>query len=416
MVTRPSSSCSAASSRASSVSGLRTAPPNEPECRSPAGPRRSSWPSVMPAHAGADGRRLARPHAGVGDHDDVAGAAGRACSREQGGEVRRAGLLLALDEQLEGDRGAGAAGRREVGADAEGVEADLALVVGGAARVQPVAVDASARTAGAPTARAGRPAARRGGRRRATVGASASSLGHSANTAGRPAVSHTSTVGNPVSRSAWASHSADRRTSRRGRGRRRSTGCAATRPGSATMSSAPAATAVRTAVARCRSSCAEPYDRAPARRVGPVRLATFNLLTGGRCPTARSAPRTWSTRSPSWTPTSSACRRSTATRTGPAASTRRRSWPRRSARGWSRFVPARRRHSRVRPGRRPRADDGSLTTGPTYGVGLVSRLPGARRWQVRRFGAGADRAAAAGARPPRAHAWCRTSRGSRWPP
>ncbi len=46
-----------------------------------------------------------------------------------------------------------------------------------------------------------------------TVGAFGSPDGHSAKTAGSPAVSHTSTVGNPVSLSLAASHSADRRTS-----------------------------------------------------------------------------------------------------------------------------------------------------------------------------------------------------------
>ncbi len=34
---------------------------------------------------------------------------------------------------------------------------------------------------------------------------------------------------------------------------------------------------------------------------------------------------------------------------------------------------------------RSRDDDGATTTGPTYGVGLVSRLP-VRSWEVRRFG------------------------------
>ena len=55
---------------------------------------------------------------------------------QQGGEVRRAGLLLALDEQLDGDGGGVAAGGGEVGAHAEQVEGDVALVVDGAAGVQ----------------------------------------------------------------------------------------------------------------------------------------------------------------------------------------------------------------------------------------------------------------------------------------
>ena len=51
-----------------------------------------------------------------------------------------------------------------------------------------------------------------------------------------------------------------------------------------------------------------------------------------------------------------------------------------------RFVPA----LNGTPGRgvtwtRSSDDDGATTTGPTYGVGLVSRLP-VRQWEVRRFG------------------------------
>ena len=129
------------------------APPNEPEWMSPAGPCRSSWPSVMPRMP-VQIVGVSRDHMPVSRHDDDVAGEPVAPLREQGGEVRRAGLLLALDDQLEVDGGAGAAGRREVGADAERVEEDLALVVGRAARVQPLAVDASARTAGAPTARA----------------------------------------------------------------------------------------------------------------------------------------------------------------------------------------------------------------------------------------------------------------------
>jgi endonuclease/exonuclease/phosphatase family metal-dependent hydrolase len=52
---------------------------------------------------------------------------------------------------------------------------------------------------------------------------------------------------------------------------------------------------------------------------------------------------------------------------------------------WSRFVPS----VDGTPGAawRPSTDeDGSLTTGPTYGVGLVSRFP-VLSWQVRRFAA-----------------------------
>ena len=126
--------------------------------------------------------------------------------------MRRARLLLALDQQLDGDGRGVATGGGEVGAHAEQVEGDVALVVDGAAGVQLGTVGhrppRSARTAGAPTARAGRPAGRRGGRRRARPGRPASARGHSAKTAGAPAVGQISTVGKPVRRSASASHAA----------------------------------------------------------------------------------------------------------------------------------------------------------------------------------------------------------------
>ena len=56
---------------------------------------------------------------------------------QQLGEVRRARLLLALDEELERDRRRGRAAGCKAGSHAEGVEEDLTLVVGGAAGQQP---------------------------------------------------------------------------------------------------------------------------------------------------------------------------------------------------------------------------------------------------------------------------------------
>ena len=151
------------------------------------------------------------------------------------------------------------------------------------------------------------------------------------------------------------------------------------------MASAPAATAVRTGGLGVGRSCAAPYDRAPARRVGRCASRPSTCSAGGRCPTARSAPRTWSTRPPSWTPTSSGLQEVDRHQD-------RSRWRRPDShrgRGARRGVVAGScRRSTALPGaawtpstRRRRVD----VDGPTYGVGLVSRLP-VLSWQVRRFG------------------------------
>ena len=62
----------------------------------------------QPAHAGAHGRHVGGPHGGVADHDHVAGQP-LPLAPEQVGEVLGARLLLALDEQLDGDRRRGGA-------------------------------------------------------------------------------------------------------------------------------------------------------------------------------------------------------------------------------------------------------------------------------------------------------------------
>jgi hypothetical protein len=85
--------------------------------------------------------QVARGHAGVADDDDVAGEPLLAFL-QQGGEVRGAGLLLALDQQLDRDGGGLAPHGGKVGADAEQVEGDVALVVDRAAGVQLGAVRA----------------------------------------------------------------------------------------------------------------------------------------------------------------------------------------------------------------------------------------------------------------------------------
>ena len=290
MVTCPSASCSEPSSRHSSVSGLRIAPPNEPECTSPVGPRRSSWPSVMPrmpVHTVG----VSRDHMPVSETTTTSQAQPVAPLLQQRGEVRRAGLLLALDDQLEVDGRAGAPGRGEVCSHAERVEEDLALVVGGAARVQPVAVDGGLERRVLPEVeRRDRlhvvVAVDERGRRAGVV---AGPLGEDGRQAG--GLPH---LDGGEAGAAQGLREAGRLTGvrrRGGPGRRRSTGCAATRRGPRTSSSAPASTAARTrgglvACPRCRGSCAEPYDPSQSMPAAgrlasaPMRVATFNLLSG----------------------------------------------------------------------------------------------------------------------------------------
>ena len=89
----------------------------------------------QPAHRRHRAGQVRGGHAGVADHDDVAVEPVPPLA-EQVGEVRRAGLLLTLDDQLDGDRRGVPAGGGQVRADAEQVEGDVALVVDGAAGVQ----------------------------------------------------------------------------------------------------------------------------------------------------------------------------------------------------------------------------------------------------------------------------------------
>ena len=84
------------------------------------------------AHAGAHRRDIGGPHRGVRDHDDIAGQP-FALAPQQVGEVDRARLLLAFDDQLDRDRRRGRLVGGQPGGQAERVEQHLALVVGGAA-------------------------------------------------------------------------------------------------------------------------------------------------------------------------------------------------------------------------------------------------------------------------------------------
>ena len=89
----------------------------------------------QPAHRDDGAGEVGRGHAGVADDDDVAVQPGPPLL-QQCGEVRRPGLLLALDEQFHGHGRGVPTGRGEVGAHAEQVHGDVALVVDRAAGVQ----------------------------------------------------------------------------------------------------------------------------------------------------------------------------------------------------------------------------------------------------------------------------------------
>jgi hypothetical protein len=101
------------------------------------------------AHAGHRARHVRRHHAGVGDDDDVA-TEPIATVGEQRLEVRRTGLLLALDEELQRDRRRVLTGGREMRTEAEQVEQQLALVVGCPAGTQHVTIDRRVERVGVP--------------------------------------------------------------------------------------------------------------------------------------------------------------------------------------------------------------------------------------------------------------------------
>ena len=111
--------------------------------------------------------RVRRDHAGVGDDDDVAvepvAVLARAASSKFGEPDSSSPSIrnFSVTAGLRARRSAARCAR-----SAEQVEQQLALVVGGTAGAQHVAVDGRVERVGAATARSGRRAARRGGRRR----------------------------------------------------------------------------------------------------------------------------------------------------------------------------------------------------------------------------------------------------------
>ena len=130
----PRSSTSRASRRTSALAGSGTGPPHMPLC--------SGWSSAAhahvgdhePAQAGRDRRQAGVEVRRVGEHDHVR-VEPRAVRAQERLEVRRADLLLALDDQLH------VAGqppvRGETGAQRRHVHHESGLVVDDAAPVEP---------------------------------------------------------------------------------------------------------------------------------------------------------------------------------------------------------------------------------------------------------------------------------------
>ena len=192
------------------MAGLGTAPPNTPECRSRSGPWKSTVQLTRPRMpVTVLGTSSAIMPVSVMTTTSQSSRSRRSASSVL--EVRRARLLLALDEELERDAGR-PAGRGEVRAQAEQVEQQLPLVVGGAASPQHVAVDGRVEGIGVPELHRvdGLHVVVAVDEHDGRVRIVARPLGEDA---GSPAVGQISTVGKPVRRAASANHSALRATS-----------------------------------------------------------------------------------------------------------------------------------------------------------------------------------------------------------
>ena len=405
MVTRPSSSCSAREQpRHSSVSGLRHRAAERAGVQVAGRAAEVDLAVGQAAHAGARRSDVSRDHMPVSEttttsqasRSGAPAAASAKCGEPDSSSPSTISLRLTA--------GLVAAGRRQVGAQAERVEADLALVVGGAAGV------AAGRRRIGRLERRVLPQVQRRDRLDVVVAVDeqrSARLGRRSATRRRPPAGRRS----PRPRrsgSRWRARPArgTRPTGvrrRRAPGRRRSTGCAATRPGSrdevARRRRRPPHGRRRSGRwRRCRGSCAEPYG--PARAVADRRLAsarcawrpsTCSRPVADRRPGRRGRPRGTRRRALDADVVGlQEVDRAQPGRTGvdqTAAGGRRRSG---AAMGGSS------RPSHGTPGgdavdapstRRRRRD---CSNGPAYGVGLVSRLP-VPSWRVRRFGAGAGR-------------------------
>ena len=153
MVTCRSSSCIRPSSRASSVSGLGIAPPKDPECTSPDGPRRSTWQSVMPrmpTHTVG----VSRDHMPVSDTTTTSHPSSSRCARSSSAKCGEPDSSSPSTTSLRLTAGDVRPVAARCAVEAQQVEEDLALVVGRAAADEPVAVDHRLERVGAATARA----------------------------------------------------------------------------------------------------------------------------------------------------------------------------------------------------------------------------------------------------------------------
>ena len=148
---------------ASTNAGLATAPPNDAGVQVGAAAAQIDLEVDEAAQPVADRRHAAREHRRVGDDDDVGCEVGLVVADEVV-EVRAADFFFAFEDDLDVHRQP--AVLLQVRLDRLEVHEDLALVVGGAARVDLAVADRRLEGRRLPQVRADRPAARRSGRRR----------------------------------------------------------------------------------------------------------------------------------------------------------------------------------------------------------------------------------------------------------